>query len=145
MWCLMPRKEKIPKGKAQLTVLISEDIYNLLIDIAPQIYGKHRGALSYVVEEALKQYLYPRKHTHKYTNPKLSVRKVYNQVIEELKEIEGFPFKPSETTEPKLDLAIMRTRGSDIRTIEKWKKVFEKEGLIKFIGGRPPKRIVELL
>jgi len=42
-------------------------------------------------------------------------------------------------------LAIAETRGSDPRTIAKWKKLFEKSGLIKYAGGIYPNRIYELL
>lgn len=49
----------IKKGKKRLEVLINEDLYKQLVEIAPGIYGvgKYRGALSYVVEEALKLYI----------------------------------------------------------------------------------------
>jgi len=44
-----------------------------------------------------------------------------------------------------LDQAISEVRGSDPRTLKKWKNIFQKSGLIKYIGGLPPNRIVELL
>ena len=74
-----------------------------------------------------------------------SVRLVYNQVIEKVKEITALSYKPDEIPEKILDQAIAEVRGSDPRTIRKWKNIFEKAGLIKFIGGFPPNRIVELL
>jgi hypothetical protein len=138
---------KTPRNKKHLHVLIDEDIYKLLVETAPGIYGqgKYRGALSYVVEEALKHYLLPRAHTNSTQNPRLSVRSIYNQVVEKIKEIMHYDFKPTEITEKTLDQAISEVRGSDPRTIRKWKNVFQKSGLIKFIGGSPPNRVVELL
>ena len=126
---------------------ISRDLYEQLVRVAPSIYGKKRfrGAISYVVEEALRHYLLPRLHTQIHTNPKHSVRLIYEQVVEEVKSILNLPFKPKEVPEKILDLAIAETRGSDPRTIQKWKEVFKQQGLIKFAGGFPPNRIVELL
>ena len=109
------------------------------------MYGKGRGGISYVVEEALKQWLYPRLHTQTHTNPKHSVRLIYGQVVEAVKNILCFPEKPKEVPEKILDLAIAEVRGSDPRTVEKWKRVFRQQGLIKFAGGFYPNRIVELL
>jgi len=36
-------------------------------------------------------------------------------------------------------------RGSDPRTISKWKRIFYRFGLIKYLGGTYPNRIVELI
>jgi len=132
--------------KRHLHVLISEDVYRMLVELAPQIYGekKHRGALSAIVEEALRLYLEPR-HTQIHTNPKRSVRIVYSQVVEKIKEVLHISFKPEEVPEKILDLAISEVRGSDWRTIEKWKDIFMKSGLIKPVGGNPPNRIFELI
>ena len=135
------------KGKRHLHVLIDEEIYKLLIELAPAIYGqsKYKGAVSFVVEEALRQYLIPRAHTKSTQNPRLAVRAIYNQVVEKIKEIMHYDFKPDQVPEKILDQAISEVRGSDPRTINKWKNLFEKSKLIKYIGGFPPNRIVELL
>jgi hypothetical protein len=141
----LPAKSKIPEGKVYLNVLVSEDVYRMLVELAPVIYGKSHGSLSRVVEEALRLYLTPRR-THKYTqNPKLSVRDVYNEVVKKIMEIMNLDFKPSETSERTLDMAIMEVRGSDPRTVEKWKQLFARSGLIKFVAGSRPNRVVELL
>jgi hypothetical protein len=42
-------------------------------------------------------------------------------------------------------MAIAETRGGDPRTVERWKSQFLRLGLVKFIGGSPPNRVVELL
>jgi len=140
-------KKSSENRKRHLHVLVSEDVYKMLIEIAPLIYGtnKYRGAVSAIVEEALRQYLEPRLHTQIHTNPKRSVRIVYNQVVEKVKEILHLSFKPEEVPEKILDLAISEVRGSDWRTIDKWKDVFTKSGLIKPVGGNPPNRIFELI
>jgi hypothetical protein len=138
---------KIPSDKKRLEILIDANLYKQLIEIAPIIYGRYKGAISYVVEDALRQYLKPKTSAHTtYTqNPSRSVRQVYKQVIERIKFIENIDFEPEETTEKILDMAIAEVRGSDPRTIKKWKEIFEKSGLIKFVGGFYPNRIVELL
>jgi len=127
--------------------LIDEELYKLLIETAPGIYGqsRYRGALSYIVEEALRHYLLPLAHTKSTQNPRLGIRSVYNQVVEKIKEIMHWDFKPDQVPEKILDQAISEVRGSDPRTLEKWKAVFQKSGLIKYLGGFPPNRIVELL
>jgi hypothetical protein len=138
---------KIPPGKKLLQAYIDENLYKQIIEIAPIIYGRYKGAISYVVEDALRQYLKPKTSANTtYTqNPSRSVRQVYKQVIERIKFIENIDFEPEETTEKILDMAIAEVRGSDPRTIRKWKEIFEKSGLIKFVGGFYPNRIVELL
>jgi len=141
----MPKK--IPKSKARLEVLIDKKIYEQLIRVAPLVYGggKYRGAISFVVEEALKHYLAPRLHTQTHTNPPGKVRIVYGQVIEAIKRIMNYDFKPTEIPERILDMAIGEVRGSDPRTISKWKRIFYRFGLIKYLGGTYPNRIVELI
>jgi di/tripeptidase len=141
----MPSKKQVPKGKVQINPLISEELYKLLLEVAPAWYGKNRGAISHVVEEALRQYLLPRAHTNSTQNPRLGVRSIYNQVVEKVKEIMHWDFKPDQIPEKILDQAIAETRGSDPRTINKWKAAFQRAGLIKYIGGFPPNRVVELL
>jgi hypothetical protein len=135
----------IPKGKVQVNVLISEDLYRQLIEVAPAWYGRSKGAISAMVEEALRRYLTPLAHTKSTQNPKHGIRHTYGQVVEKIKEIMHYNFKPSEVPERILDLAISEVRGSDPRTVAKWKNAFLKSGLIKFIGGYPPNRVVELL
>mgnify|MGYP007013817460 CR=1 FL=1 len=128
-----------------MTVYVDKKLYQDLIDFAPRYYGRFKGAISYVVEEALREFLYPRLSTQAHPNPRPTVRQVYEKVVEKLKEIEQFVFKPKETTEKKLEFAIAEVRGSDPRTVAKWKGLFEKYGLIKFVGGFAPNRRVELL
>jgi hypothetical protein len=142
----MPRKENIPKGKRQVNILISEDLYKQVSQIAVVWYGKTKGALSAYIEYVLRRALDEYQHTQIHTkNPSRSVRAVYDQIVKKIMEIKGYSFKPEEIPESVLDQAISEIRGSDPRTIDKWKRIFERAGLIKFIGGFPPNRVVELL
>jgi len=136
---------KLPKGKRGLYVLISEDVYEILIKKAPELYGKSHGAISHVVEEALKQYLYPlaRTHTKTQANPKMSVRAVYDLVVAKVRELMNLPFKPYQVPEQVLNRAIALVRGPTV--VERWKRFFREQGLIKYIGGLYPNRVVELL
>jgi len=136
-------KKIVYNNKKQLKVWISEEVYNLLVEYAPQIYGQVHGAMSHVVEEAIKQYLLPYQHTQIHTNARLSVRNVYRLVKEKIKEI-THNHVIFEVPEKIIDMAISEVRGSDPRTIEKWKNLFEKQGLIKCVGGFKPNRIYEL-
>jgi hypothetical protein len=106
----MPR---VPKGKRMVTVYISEDLYKLLWRMAPELYGKGHGAISHVVEEALKQYLYPlaRTHTKTQANPKMSVKAVYDLVVAKVREVMNMPFKPYQVPEQVLNRAIALVRG----------------------------------
>jgi hypothetical protein len=139
----MPRKEEIPKGKRPVTVYISEDLYRAIIKVAVQRYGQVKGALSRFAEDAFREALSMYRHTSAQVNPKLRLREVYDAVIKRIVEIKGY--KPTEITESTLDQAIGDVRGTDPRTIEKWKRLFEKAKLIKYIGGFPPKRVYELM
>jgi len=141
----LPSRDKMPKGKVQLNVLIDEETYRELVKLAPSIYngGRYRGAISRIVEEALRYYLGLLRSAQAHTNPKLSIRDVFARVVMRLRDRYGFT--PKEIPEYELDQAIAETRGSDKRTIEKWKRVFEDSGLIKYIGGFKPRRIVELI
>jgi len=143
----MPPKNRIPKGKSRLEVLISKELYDTILSVAPAWYGKGKGGISALVEDALKFYFNLKTHTKdtQKANPRRSVRLVYQQVKDKLKEIMKIDYYPDETTEKILDLAISEVRGSDPRTISKWKNLFEKSGLIKYLGGFRPNRIVELL
>jgi len=139
-------RSRVPAGKRELTVFISEDLYMQIIEIAPVWYGKHKGAVSAFVEYLLRGALATYQHTQiTHKNPSRSIRAVYDQVVKKIMEITGLSYKPDEIPEKYLDQAITEVRGSDPRTIAKWKRIFEKAGLIKYIGGFPPNRIVELL
>jgi len=65
---------KLPKGKVQLHVLISEDLYRELLHLAASRCRRHRGALSQLVEEALWHYLHCPLPSEKNKNSELKVR-----------------------------------------------------------------------
>jgi hypothetical protein len=136
-------KEEEVEERVHLHVMIKKALYEAIKRIAVEKYGKYRGGLSYVVAEALELYL--GMHTQKHTNSRRNIRDVYEQVVLKIKEIMQTPLKPVEAPEAVLDRAIAEVRGSDNRTVEKWKSIFEKSGFIKFIGGAKPNRVVELL
>jgi len=45
----LPTRDKIPKGKVYVGFLVSEDVYRMLVEMAPLIYGKGRGGMSRIV------------------------------------------------------------------------------------------------
>jgi hypothetical protein len=141
----MPSKKKIPKGKVQINPLISREIYERLIKVAVDETGKARGGISMIVERALALYLTPLARA-KYTQggTKMGLSGVYEEVINKIKEIMKIDYKPLEVPEKILDQAIALVRGSDPRTIAKWKEAFIRYGLIRYVGGAPPNRIVSL-
>ena len=59
---------KLPKGKVQLHVLVSEDLYRELVQLAASRYRVHRGALSRLVEELLRDALERCGGQHAHTN-----------------------------------------------------------------------------
>ena len=137
-------KKKLPKGKVQLLVYISEDLYKELVRIAPALCGRCHGSISYVVEEALKNYLTPLSEVGNLkVNPRMSVRRVYEQVKAKIREILKQTFTPVLIPERILDMAVRETRGPTV--VERWKRFFVQEGLIKFVDGNAPNRTVELL
>lgn len=141
----MPSKKKVPKGKVQINPLISREIYERLVKVAVDEAGKARGGISMIVERALALYLTPLARA-KYTQggTKMGLLGVYEEVINKIKEIMKIDYKPLEVPEKILDQAIALVRGSDPRTIEKWKEAFIRYGLIRYVGGAPPNRIVSL-
>lgn len=134
---------KVPENKVQIHVYIDKDLYKDLIAMAPQLYSKYRGGISYIVEEALRYYLYPRKSGVFRRNPQSTIANVFAKVVERLREY--YNGTPKEVVEYDLDHAIMDVRGTDPRTVEKWKILFERSGLIRVVGGRIPRRIYELV
>jgi len=167
----MPRR-----AKRDLHVLISEELYEALVKVAPRLSGAgvYRGALSEVVEEAIKFYLVyrlglqgeggggaeggQRTHTNSGTSVQHAesaqeaqsaqgntkpnrVHKVFQDVVEALKENLGLDDRPKEVLVEDLEKALKQVRGADPRTVSKWIKILEEQGLIR----RRHPRIVEIL
>jgi len=129
---------KISRNKVRLEVVISKDLYERLRTLAPQLYGKHRGALSYIVENALKQYFSLYCNTHKaHINPPLSVRREFNMFLDAVKEYYGeVPYK----LPAKVIRNIMMTnlpRSKDIRTQNKKLHTWYLMGFIKPLDAKP--------
>lgn len=140
------RRRRGMEGKRQLKAWISEDIYELLQDLAPAIYGRPYGAISYVVEEALKAYLLPRMHTQMHTNPPGRIRRIWDQVAECIREAHG-GLLPDQVPAKILHMCIGEVRGSDRRTIEKWVHSFLIVGKIKDLTPHlpPHRKIYEIV
>ena len=129
----MSNKKKIitKDGKVLLQVLISRELYERLLEVAPRLYGKNKGALSWAVEEALRVWLAPRTHTT-HANPPRKIWLKFKSVKRAIAQILGIPEEEiRDVTVRVLELAISNTIGSDPRTIDKYLKLFEKFGLIK--------------
>jgi len=154
----MPSKSKIPAGKIQINVLISEDVYKLLIEVAPAIHGKFKGAISRVVEEALRLYLTqkapqggtvpPDTHAH---STHSSVRTVYRtkktkiediimkfySVLDHIKKLKGYSQDDiiCEITHKELEAGIQGVIGIDRRTIDTYIDAFTRQKLLLLQGG----------
>ncbi len=153
----MPRKDQIPKGKRQLNIILPESLYKQVIEIAPKYYGKARGGVSKLVEDALRQYIpflvmHTQKHKESGTvlavNPRLSVREEYNQFIRTFKQIwletHGTTELPVAVRTRLVDSIIMQAfeKAKDERTRLKKLHNWFLAGLIKPLypeGFRPSK------
>jgi predicted AAA+ superfamily ATPase len=152
----VPAKQKYPKGKRPLFVYVSEDLYNKLREIALQDEKAH-GALSRVVEEALRLYLTqgggvtPRlsAHTHTrhidtFTDTSTMkydiVYKAFNTVMSYIKRVirkysENENEVVCEVTASELRRAIEATLGIDNRTVRKYLNAFQAHKLIAVAGS----------
>ena len=129
----MPPKRKIPEGKRELSVLISEKTYRMVAELAPKIYGKYRGALSEAVEEALNFWLEAHKIEKTSVNPPLSIREKYNKILRELRKLKGFiPIKVSRIDFEKAMLRVPRMTTK--KTRYHWLHTFYMMGFIKPLG-----------
>ena len=128
-------RKAIPKGKVAICVYIPRELYEAVKDVAPRFYGGLRGALSHAVTEALWEWLALRQHTQIHTNPSDKIRKKFMVVVRMLRSVTGLPYVPDEVPSRYLELAIAQSLGSDQRTVRKYLSLFEKAGLIKFLGG----------
>lgn len=114
----------------QLKVYIPVDLYERLLKVAPEIYGSFRGSLSHVVEMALRQYLPPSGERIR-RNPKRKVVDVFKEVVKVIHEMVGGEQPPDMVPQGLIEKAIQEVRGHDPKTISKWFKLFEEQGLIK--------------
>ncbi len=138
-------KDKSGKKYVITSVMIEHSLYEELLKLVPE-YGSGRGWLSHFVNQALKVYLAPRKHTQIHANPTGKIRRVFSAVLECLREMEGGVI-PLQTLRRKLEVCIESVRGGDPRTKEKWIKLFLRHGLLKDLTPhRPPeKKVYEIV
>jgi len=132
-------------SKKTVLVYLSDEVYKELIKKAPELYGKSKGAISYVVETALRRFLglesgTPGTQAEIHTQSRLS--SIYNRVLEVLKA--GHGYIPQEVTEKELDDAIGVVRGLDPRTINKWKTLFIQQKCIESISGTAGGRVFKV-
>jgi len=129
-------------GKVALQVLIPKTLYEDLIKIAVEEYGYVRGAVSKLVERALKTYLNFEKHVKMPVNSSNKIQPIYERIVERVKKLYGVEFKPYQVPTKLFEKAIAVERGSDPRTIRKWIKIFEKFNLIRRVDQHG--RVIQL-
>lgn len=74
-WSKISKKFKIPEGKVQVHILIDKELYRKVKEIAPQYYRTYRGAISHLIEEAIRLYLSRLPCTHTHRAPQTDVQK----------------------------------------------------------------------
>jgi hypothetical protein len=156
----VPSKDKYPQGKRALFAYVSEDIYNKVHELALSQYNKFHGAVSAVVEEALRLYLAqkasqggeggipaPRLHTHSTHKAHGSVYATFLEILNYIKRQYNYPEdeRVCEIKEGDLVKAIHNTKGMDPRTVEKYLKLFETHKLIRYDRGTSPNVIFRVL
>jgi len=125
----MSKKRKKNNRKVHLHVVINEEIYHKVRELASKVYECHRGALSYAVEEALELWLAAHAKTHR-VNPKLPLRERYNAVMECIELEQGYiPYTIHQSI---FEKCIMNSFDvKDSRTVYGWLHRFYNAGLIK--------------
>jgi len=131
---------KLPKGKVRLEVLISEDVAKKFYELVKMKHENLRGALSYEVEQALRNWIAA--HTSstqilaKKSNPQPKALVVWERVKEYLKRRLDIPTIVAGMQVHKSFLieAIAAVRGEDPRTIRKWLDKFIEYKLVKPLG-----------
>ena len=133
-------------GKVALQVLIPKELYEAALRVAAYEYGNARGALSWLVEQALRAYISPRLHAQMHTNPPGKVRRVYEQFLSCIEELNG-GYRPFEVPAKQVHTCIAEVRGSDPRTINRWINTFIRVGLMKDLtpDNPPNRKLYELI
>ena len=125
-------------SRSQIHIRISKTVDDNFRRLILQKYHRfEKGLLSYEIEMAMRNYMALHSNAQtlvssSHPNPTSKVMTAYNDVKQYLL-THGFEEIPSGTQVhiKFIDQAIMNVHGSDPRTVEKWKKVFHKMGLIK--------------
>jgi len=122
--------------KIRTDILISEELFENVRKIATEVYGVHRGSLSYAVEEGLRLWLLNHSGTliGTHQNPRAPVREVYNIVMDHLSSITNNI--PTSLPTPHFTACVMRALNIKDRSACGWIFRFYVEGLIKIL--KPP-------
>lgn len=134
----MPR---VPRGKVMLLAYIDKRVAEEFRKLVGIKHGARRGALSFEVEEALRNWiaLHRSSHTQTHTshpNPAPKIFQVARQVKEYLRARYGYILTQAQQM-PRAHIieGIKAVRGTDPRTVRKWFKEFLRWGIIKHISG----------
>jgi len=137
----VPQRSKLPPNKTIIEVVVDKALAEKLRNIAYEIYGERKGALSYTVEEALKTFVKLYENKQVSINPHSNIDAYWGQILEYIKKKYDDILTPDEITEPDLVEAIVKTRGADKRTVKKYLEAFLRLGYIKHVAGFTPKRV----
>ena len=137
----MPR---LPRGKVGVMVIIDKEVWDEFRKLAFMKHDHFRGALSYEVEQALRNWLALHRSSAgeknqripAKVNPKPKVAAAFDQVKEYLSKKFNCPITTgAQVSRSHIIEAISNTRGTDPKTISKWLSLFEKLKLIKHVSG----------
>jgi len=131
----MPR---LPKGKKLLQAYVDEELLKEFKELAFCKHRRLRGALSWEVEEALKNWLALHDITKiEKINPDSKVLRVYKQVKDYIrrKYYYGTLMPNAQVPRKFIVEAIMALRGTTEVTVKRWFENFLRFKLIKHLGG----------
>lgn len=120
--------------KVQVLVYINKGVRAKIDDYIARCFTSSYGALSYVVEQAILNFIEPGENTNTQIHKKPPRRghEAAASILDDLKD-RGYTLQFSLN---ELKKSIERVRGSDPRTIIKWCKFLDNHGYVKFIGNR---------
>ncbi len=124
------RSKKTGVEKVETSILIDKKLFESVRKLATDVYGLDRGAFSLAVQEALEAWQLAHTKTHKSTNPRYSLRLIYNSVMQVVEELIGVV--PVTIAQHTLENAISEALNiKDRRSVIGWLHRFYVAGLIK--------------
>ncbi|MEM2512703.1 MAG: hypothetical protein QXU81_00060 [Candidatus Bathyarchaeia archaeon] len=120
--------------KVRTIIHISRSLWERVEQVAPEIYGIHRGAISYAVEDALKHWL--ALHLEGRINPHQGIRECYNAVMNEVRKYFDLLIPSIVSTEMLLK-CVMKALDVKDRSAQSWIYKFYMEELIKPLSPEP--------
>jgi len=119
-------------GELKVTsIRINPEIWQKFKKLALEKHNYAYGAISYELEEALRNWIAAHNIAQKQSiNPNSRVYQVWEQVRKVLKDWGYF----HQTSLPILRKAISIVRGADERTVKKWLKAFKESKVIKEVS-----------